>query len=515
MEYRVMWEADVEAANPEAAARMARNMQIRRGSIATVFEVWDAQGQGPVRVDLTEIDQAKPVSDVDAALGFSTEDQTVTVNLGRVDWELLRRQKLALLEGKPDVDAVDGVIALIDRIQDEAEKQLGEEAVFGQGSAAKARQRVKEFFAPIAESLKLEPEVIDAGEGSDLATILAALRLFQAKYEDSDSEAIRADWPEHFKDSDGKPIAPLGTDDIDALCERLNYGRADKPAQPTGEVKIWILATDDGDNGTEAEVFSTERGLYERLIEWASPDEDEGEVEELAELLKDGDYDAIQEKVDDIRDPLNTYGITVHTMEVPVTIQAATARPRVLVTIVGGVGEVAENEGDVEVDILDYDNLKDLYHRVSSDSVIYRDLILSDAQLAYIRKHDDAEFVAWVEAARAPESGGSTGNTELVAAAPAIASTSKVWVTGGDGDYCPETAVIETELAAWKYVAEWLKDFAEAEMDNELEDTSLTYHALLDAALATGQVAALRPVVEKIAQALDSTITVEQQEVRR
>lgn len=52
---------------------------------------------------------------------------------------------------------------------------------------------------------------------SDLATILAALRMFQRTYRDRDAKAIRADWPEHFQ-----RIKPLGTADIDTLCERLN-----------------------------------------------------------------------------------------------------------------------------------------------------------------------------------------------------------------------------------------------------------------------------------------------------
>lgn len=58
-------------------------------------------------------------------------------------------------------------------------------------------------------------------DSSDLATILAALRMFQKQYRDCDAEAIRADWPEHFADEAGFPIEPLGSEDIDALCERI------------------------------------------------------------------------------------------------------------------------------------------------------------------------------------------------------------------------------------------------------------------------------------------------------
>jgi hypothetical protein len=51
----------------------------------------------------------------------------------------------------------------------------------------------------------------------NLATILVALRLFQKTYRDKDADSIRADWPEHFAGVD-----PLGSDDIDSLCERIN-----------------------------------------------------------------------------------------------------------------------------------------------------------------------------------------------------------------------------------------------------------------------------------------------------
>ncbi len=59
-----------------------------------------------------------------------------------------------------------------------------------------------------------EPITFDTEE---LATVLAALRLFQREYEDFSGDAIREAWPDHFEG-----IEPLGTDDIDTLCERIN-----------------------------------------------------------------------------------------------------------------------------------------------------------------------------------------------------------------------------------------------------------------------------------------------------
>ena len=68
------------------------------------------------------------------------------------------------------------------------------------------------------------PLALDA---SELATALAALRLFQREYEDCSGDAIRADWPDYFPNEGGsQEVSPLGTDDIDDLCERLNFAAA-------------------------------------------------------------------------------------------------------------------------------------------------------------------------------------------------------------------------------------------------------------------------------------------------
>lgn len=65
---------------------------------------------------------------------------------------------------------------------------------------------------------------------SNLATILAALELFQQQYDEQDGKAIAKDWPEHFKDETVYGAGdfelsifpePLGTDDIDILCAIL------------------------------------------------------------------------------------------------------------------------------------------------------------------------------------------------------------------------------------------------------------------------------------------------------
>jgi hypothetical protein len=53
-DYRVVWEIDIIADSPEEAARQAREFQIKEGTSAKVFDVFD--GQDCTRVDLYEID---------------------------------------------------------------------------------------------------------------------------------------------------------------------------------------------------------------------------------------------------------------------------------------------------------------------------------------------------------------------------------------------------------------------------------------------------------------------------
>lgn len=51
------------------------------------------------------------------------------------------------------------------------------------------------------------------------ATILAALRLFQRTYQGKHGKEIRKDWPEHFKG-----VRPLSSEDIETLCQEINFG---------------------------------------------------------------------------------------------------------------------------------------------------------------------------------------------------------------------------------------------------------------------------------------------------
>lgn len=66
-------------------------------------------------------------------------------------------------------------------------------------------------------------------DASDLATIIVGLRMFQQKYDGLSATVIFADWPDHFSPDveSAKPGCPLGSEDIDKLCEQLNCGEVE------------------------------------------------------------------------------------------------------------------------------------------------------------------------------------------------------------------------------------------------------------------------------------------------
>lgn len=64
-------------------------------------------------------------------MGNSSKDKPVIVDLTNVDWSLLRKQKLDLLNRIGDEDPLMGLVHLLDEIQDQATTVLGEKVVFG------------------------------------------------------------------------------------------------------------------------------------------------------------------------------------------------------------------------------------------------------------------------------------------------------------------------------------------------------------------------------------------------
>jgi hypothetical protein len=54
MEYRVIWEIDIDAEGPREAAQQARAIQLAPGMPATVFDVWAYVAGKMYRIDLVE-----------------------------------------------------------------------------------------------------------------------------------------------------------------------------------------------------------------------------------------------------------------------------------------------------------------------------------------------------------------------------------------------------------------------------------------------------------------------------
>lgn len=89
------------------------------------------------------------------------------------------------------------------------------------GISLEAEDRERDRF--IDESLGLRPRVPDPSgtlSYAELRTILAALREYQRQWStDGGPQAYPPDCADHFAD-----VEPLGGDEIDSLCERLNCG---------------------------------------------------------------------------------------------------------------------------------------------------------------------------------------------------------------------------------------------------------------------------------------------------
>lgn len=90
---------------------------------------------------------------------------------------------------------------------------------------------------------------------NELATVLAALRLFQREFEDRNAFDIRESLPDHFADG----IMPLGTADIDTLCEKINTPARDGTEDLSTEAKaIDTAAAADAQAEAEARHYEEE-----------------------------------------------------------------------------------------------------------------------------------------------------------------------------------------------------------------------------------------------------------------
>lgn len=191
-DFRVTWEADVVAENPEAAARYARAMQTRRGSIATVFEVFE-EGQEPVTVDLTELEQGQPVSEVDAALGFSTEPKPLGLS-SRELATVLHGLRLIQENANGPGDCVAGGcdhFGQVDELQDGEIDSLCERLNSGEPASTPANflDRLVEVFPWLVQGVE---EVSPADTVNDLQQLYYSLTASEPAIKPTREEAAEA-----------------------------------------------------------------------------------------------------------------------------------------------------------------------------------------------------------------------------------------------------------------------------------------------------------------------------------
>ena len=76
-----------------------------------------------------------------------------------------------------------------------------------------------------------------------------------------------------------------------------------------------------------------------------------------------------------------------HRNDDPNDAPTAPKKPYVLVTVYGGVAEIVKGSHQVDVEILDFDNLKDLVN-IGETSPSDASIFLSDDEWAYLKEHD-------------------------------------------------------------------------------------------------------------------------------
>ncbi len=140
----------------------------------------------------------------------------------------------------------------------------------------------------------------------EVATVLHALRVLQLG---CDAQAC-----DHFAD-----VAPLNRDEIDGLCDRINFAPKNVTASPR-TITVWCLTSHvsdtDGREGLETAVYPDQHAAYAALVErWARTDEQRGVVEPL---LANKQYKELSEETaPGVWDDLDSFIVRSHQMEVP------------------------------------------------------------------------------------------------------------------------------------------------------------------------------------------------------
>jgi len=83
------------------------------------------------------------------------------------------------------------------------------------------------------------------------------------------------------------------------------------------QIIVWSVAADD-DNGTYASVHETENAAYRRLIQLTVDSDDKDGVAKAEAFMEAEDYEGLDEWIHEVMiEPLNTYSVDQHTLDVP------------------------------------------------------------------------------------------------------------------------------------------------------------------------------------------------------
>ena len=83
------------------------------------------------------------------------------------------------------------------------------------------------------------------------------------------------------------------------------------------QITVWSVAADD-DNGTYASVHETESAAYRRLIQLTVDSDDKDGVAKAEAFMEAEDYEGLDKWIHEVViEPLNTYSVDQHTLDVP------------------------------------------------------------------------------------------------------------------------------------------------------------------------------------------------------
>jgi hypothetical protein len=91
------------------------------------------------------------------------------------------------------------------------------------------------------------------------------------------------------------------------------------------QITVWSVAADD-DNGTYASVHETELAAYRRLIELTVDSDDEDQIAKAEAFIEAGDFDGLDQWIHaEVIEPLNTYSVEQHKLDVPTASDPSSA----------------------------------------------------------------------------------------------------------------------------------------------------------------------------------------------